>query len=331
MSIDGKQQGDFADYDWANIGSFDDLDRIFSNDDTLFGHVSLDKYDKFWSAKDVSRNQAPVLLNTPSPPDVVRNRPGPLEIKEELDTFPSQSKSVMSNDQSFDISFTSNLSCGVMAKPPKPPVRNDGQSKFSRAMLNRAGEGLSCAIISGYVCSFDDDYDGGDKKRHDTNGSIGFLANRKMIRDCDKPKAQTDLAKFHNTCSVAVKVCDTATESNEALNAAKLNFQDIINSPLDASDVKIDNFAEKGQCFNPETVGHWLRLRHDVEEVGRNYQVSLLLLVPCSVAALSIKRDAHDSTNGIQVVSCSLKESTCIESSLSERELGVEFFRGGGD
>lgn len=26
---EGKEQGDFADYDWANIGSFDDLDRIF--------------------------------------------------------------------------------------------------------------------------------------------------------------------------------------------------------------------------------------------------------------------------------------------------------------
>lgn len=26
---EGKEQGDFNDYDWANIGSFDDLDRIF--------------------------------------------------------------------------------------------------------------------------------------------------------------------------------------------------------------------------------------------------------------------------------------------------------------
>ena len=25
----GKEQGDFIDYGWANIGSFDDLDRIF--------------------------------------------------------------------------------------------------------------------------------------------------------------------------------------------------------------------------------------------------------------------------------------------------------------
>lgn len=26
---EGKEQGDLVDYSWANIGSFDDLDRIF--------------------------------------------------------------------------------------------------------------------------------------------------------------------------------------------------------------------------------------------------------------------------------------------------------------
>ena len=26
---DSKDQGDFVDYSWANIGSFDDLDQIF--------------------------------------------------------------------------------------------------------------------------------------------------------------------------------------------------------------------------------------------------------------------------------------------------------------
>lgn len=28
-SYEGKEQGDFVDYGWANIGSFDDFDRIF--------------------------------------------------------------------------------------------------------------------------------------------------------------------------------------------------------------------------------------------------------------------------------------------------------------
>ncbi|XP_004505335.1 pentatricopeptide repeat-containing protein At4g18520, chloroplastic isoform X2 [Cicer arietinum] len=80
----------------------------------------------------------------------------------------------------------------------------------------------------------------------------------------DNPKAQT-----------AVKVYDTATESNEALNAAELNFQDIINSPLDASYQKVDNIAEKGQCLDPDSVAHWLRLCNDVEEVGRVHTIVL--------------------------------------------------------
>lgn len=80
--------------------------------------------------------------------------------------------------------------------------------------------------------------------------------------------------------STSASVCSFDNDSdggdeNEALNAAELNFQDIISSPLDASDVKIDNFAEKGECFNPETVAHWLRLCCDVEEVGRVHTIVL--------------------------------------------------------
>jgi pentatricopeptide repeat protein len=76
------------------------------------------------------------------------------------------------------------------------------------------------------------------------------------------------LAKLRKTCLAAVKVYDTATESNEPLNAAELNFQDIINSPLDASD-------QKGQCFDPELVAYWLRLCYDVEKVGRVHTIVL--------------------------------------------------------
>lgn len=46
----------------------------------------------------------------------------------------------------------------------------------------------------------------------------------------------------------AVQAYDTATESIEALNAAELKFQDIINSPsVDAACRKIDSLAEKNQ------------------------------------------------------------------------------------
>ncbi|KAK9282629.1 hypothetical protein L1049_010848 [Liquidambar formosana] len=65
-----KEQSDFIDYGWANIGSFDDLDRIFSNDDPIFGHVSLDNADELWSSsKDVSNSPVksfPLSADSPS-------------------------------------------------------------------------------------------------------------------------------------------------------------------------------------------------------------------------------------------------------------------------
>ncbi|KAK6115452.1 hypothetical protein DH2020_007721 [Rehmannia glutinosa] len=64
----------------------------------------------------------------------------------------------------------------------------------------------------------------------------------------DNPTEQNVVAKLGNTCLAAVEAYDTATESMEALNAAELKFQDIINSPsVDAACRKIDNLAEKNQ------------------------------------------------------------------------------------
>ena len=49
-------------------------------------------------------------------------------------------------------------------------------------------------------------------------------------------------------CLAAVQTYDTASESIEALNAAELKFQDILNSPsLDVACRKIDSLAEKNQ------------------------------------------------------------------------------------
>lgn len=56
------------------------------------------------------------------------------------------------------------------------------------------------------------------------------------------------MAKLGNTCLEVVEAYDTATESMEALNAAELKFQDIINSPsVDAACKKIDDLAQKNQ------------------------------------------------------------------------------------
>ncbi|KAL1540516.1 hypothetical protein AAHA92_24859 [Salvia divinorum] len=64
----------------------------------------------------------------------------------------------------------------------------------------------------------------------------------------DNPTEQNAVAKLGNACIAAVQAYDTATESIEAINAAELKFQDIINSPsVDAACRKIDNLAEKNQ------------------------------------------------------------------------------------
>ncbi|KAI8014544.1 Uncharacterized protein LOK49_LG05G02892 [Camellia lanceoleosa] len=64
----------------------------------------------------------------------------------------------------------------------------------------------------------------------------------------DNPTEQNAAAKLGNMCLAAVQAYDTASESIEALNAAELKFQDIINSPsVDAACRKIDNLAEKNQ------------------------------------------------------------------------------------
>ncbi|RXH90864.1 hypothetical protein DVH24_006809 [Malus domestica] len=64
----------------------------------------------------------------------------------------------------------------------------------------------------------------------------------------NNPTEQTALASIGNMCLAAVQAYDSATESIEALNAAELKFQDIIDSPtVDAACRKIDHLAEKNQ------------------------------------------------------------------------------------
>ncbi|XP_016539461.2 protein LNK2 isoform X12 [Capsicum annuum] len=63
------EQGDFIDYGWANIGSFDDLDKIFSNNNPLFGDTSLPNTLDLWSScKDVTSSpdkSIPLSIDSP--------------------------------------------------------------------------------------------------------------------------------------------------------------------------------------------------------------------------------------------------------------------------
>lgn len=66
--------------------------------------------------------------------------------------------------------------------------------------------------------------------------------------ECSLIFVWSDIAKLGKLCVAAVQAYDTTTESIEALNAAELKFQDIINSPsVDAACRKIDSLAEKNQ------------------------------------------------------------------------------------
>ncbi|XP_061997233.1 protein LNK2-like isoform X1 [Rosa rugosa] len=85
-SNEAKEQ--FVDYGWANIGSFDDLDQIFSNDDTIFSQVSLGNVDELWSSKDATDSPIkafPVTSDSPSSGSgALRNVSEHAEIKTEI-------------------------------------------------------------------------------------------------------------------------------------------------------------------------------------------------------------------------------------------------------
>ncbi|KAK9169832.1 hypothetical protein Syun_001972 [Stephania yunnanensis] len=52
--FEDKQQGGFLDESWASIGNFDDLDRIFRNEDSIFKCGNLENADELWpSSADV--------------------------------------------------------------------------------------------------------------------------------------------------------------------------------------------------------------------------------------------------------------------------------------
>ncbi|KAK7343143.1 hypothetical protein VNO80_26106 [Phaseolus coccineus] len=96
LEKDVEKQGEFANFAWDNIGSFDDLDQIFSNDDPIFGHVSLENSAELWSSKDTSNCSVPIHLEAPTQASASRNSSEPLEIKTEY---------VQQNGQSFSPSF----------------------------------------------------------------------------------------------------------------------------------------------------------------------------------------------------------------------------------
>ncbi|XP_020533899.1 protein LNK2 isoform X2 [Jatropha curcas] len=96
-----KEQGDFVDYGWANIGSFDDLDRIFSNDDPIFGSVTLSSGDELWSSsKDVTNSPGKSFpIYADSPPLGL----GPL--RNTFENFEIKTEYVQEDDEPFTLDY----------------------------------------------------------------------------------------------------------------------------------------------------------------------------------------------------------------------------------
>ncbi|KAI4382959.1 hypothetical protein MLD38_008847 [Melastoma candidum] len=64
-NLQGKELSDFGEYDWDNIGSFDDLDRIFSNDEPLFSSVTLGVPSEIWSSSKEKTNSPSKSFDSP--------------------------------------------------------------------------------------------------------------------------------------------------------------------------------------------------------------------------------------------------------------------------
>lgn len=106
--LDDSEQGDFVDYSWANVGSFEDLDRIFSNDDPIFGHASLGSSEELWSSsKNVTSSpekSLPLSVDSPSlGVGELKSTSEPLEVK--ADYLPDEKS--LGSDLNL---FTSNAS-----------------------------------------------------------------------------------------------------------------------------------------------------------------------------------------------------------------------------
>ncbi|CAL0328748.1 unnamed protein product [Lupinus luteus] len=145
---EGKEQVDFVDYGWDNIGSFDDLDQIFSNDDSMFSHANLDSSNEPWSSKDVSNcsnSPASIPLEAPSPASDLRNRSEYLETKADYvqrnhKSFPLNYKKIddpASHDVQNAYSTTGNV--GYARGRSKPTVKEQQGKQEEKVMYNFYG------------------------------------------------------------------------------------------------------------------------------------------------------------------------------------------------
>ncbi|KAK7283921.1 hypothetical protein RIF29_13670 [Crotalaria pallida] len=151
---EGKEQVDFVDYGWANIGSFDDLDQIFSNDDSIFGHVNIESSDEPWSSKDVSNcsnSPAPIPLEAPSPARDLRTKSESLEIKAEYAHSFSVGYKKIDDPASRDIqnAHTTAVNMGYARGKSKPTRKEQQVKPEGKVLHNFYGNSSLSTIPSG--------------------------------------------------------------------------------------------------------------------------------------------------------------------------------------
>lgn len=61
--LEDSEQRDFLDYGWATVGSFEDLDRIFCNEDPIFGNASTGNTDDLWTSSKGGTNSPNKLIS----------------------------------------------------------------------------------------------------------------------------------------------------------------------------------------------------------------------------------------------------------------------------
>ncbi|KAJ8573645.1 hypothetical protein K7X08_010156 [Anisodus acutangulus] len=143
------EQGDFIDYGWANIGSFYDLDKIFSND-PIFGDTSLPNTLDLWSScKDVTSSpDKSIPLSTDSSSLALgssRSLPERLEIKAEY-RLNQEKCSTVDEENVNDITSNVNLCTDTrdhdgVKRMRIPKEKGNNQERILKGQLKLEQEG----------------------------------------------------------------------------------------------------------------------------------------------------------------------------------------------
>ncbi|RAL45188.1 hypothetical protein DM860_014598 [Cuscuta australis] len=95
------EQSDFVGYDWDSIRSFDDLDKIFCNDDPIFGHASLPNTDELWS----STKDLPSSPEKHFPMSIESPNLGLGELRSTIENFETEEEYILDQYQPFSRAY----------------------------------------------------------------------------------------------------------------------------------------------------------------------------------------------------------------------------------